>query len=91
MRQDIAKYAVCKSEVGPPASSPAEGPLSSPLMSSPLLNPLMSSPSSASLDQSTEGLKYPPPGSLSIADKTLYNRMNYRLKNAAMPSVVQWE
>ena len=96
---DIAKWVVWKSQDRPAASWPAgdsqpPSTPSSPLMRDsqppgPSSSPLMSSPSSASLDQSTEGLKYPPPGSLSIADKTLYNRINYRLKNAAMPSVVQ--
>ena len=105
MCHGIAEYALCKSEaVNPQAKGvttevtpQAKGPPTSPQMT-----PLMSSPSSASLDmstneqstheqskQSTNELKYPPPGSLSTADKSLYNRINFRLKNAAMPSVVQ--
>ena len=103
MCHDSAKFAVCKSEDRPPASLPAEwdsqakGPPCSPLST-----PLMSSPSSASLDmstneqstneqskQSTNELKYPPPGSLATTDKALYNRIIYKLKNTAMPEVVQ--
>ena len=98
MCHGIAKFAVCKSEDRPFASLPAEvtpqatGPPST----------LMRSPSSASLDmstnsqstneqsqQSTNERKYPPPGCLATADKALYNRINYKLKNTAMPGVVQ--
>ena len=103
MCHDIAKYAVCKSEESPFASLPAEvTPQATGPPSSPLMTPLMRSPSSASLDmstnsqstneqsqQSTNELKYPPPGSLATTDKALYNRINYKLKNAAMPGVVQ--
>ena len=81
----------------------AQGLPTSPQMTptSAQMSPLMSSPSSASLDmstneqstneqskQSTKELKYPPPGSLSTADKSLYNKINFKLKNAAMPEVV---
>ena len=99
MCHDIAKFAVCKSEDRPPASLPAEW---DPQAKGPPSSPLMSSPSSASLDmstneqstneqskQSTNELKYPPPGSLATTDKALYNRINYKLKNTAMPGVVQ--
>ena len=103
MYHDIAKYAVCKSEESPFASLPAEvTPQATGPPSSPLMTPLMRSPSSASLDmstnsqstneqsqQSTNERKYPPPGCLASADKTLYNRINYKLKNTAMPGVVQ--
>ena len=105
MCHGIAEYALCKSEAVTPQAKgvttevtpQAKGPPSSPLMT-----PLMSSPSSASLDmstnsqstneqsqQSTNELKYPPPGSLATTDKALYNRINYKLKNTAMPGVVQ--
>ena len=103
MCHDIAKFAVCKAEDRPFASLPAEvTPQAKGPPSSPLMTPLMSSPSSASLDmstnsqstneqsqQSTNEPKYPPPGSLATTDKALYNRINYKLKNAAMPGVVQ--
>ena len=92
---DITRYAVCKSEDHEGAPLPAQelqppGTPSLPLMGEPQPpsgSPLMSSPSSGSLDQSPEGPKYPPPGSIS-ADKTLYNKINYRLRNEAMPDVV---
>ena len=103
MCHDIAKFAVCKSEDRPFASLPAEvTPQAKGPPSSPLMTPLMSSPSSASLDmstnsqstneqsqQSTNERKYPPPGSLATSDKALYDKINYKLKNTAMPGVVQ--
>ena len=103
MCHDIAKFAVCEAEDRPFASLPAEvTPQATGPPSSPLMTPLMRGPSSASLDmstnsqstneqsqQSTNELKYPPPGSLSTADKSLYNKINFKLKNAAMPGVVQ--
>ena len=98
MCHDIAKFAVCKSEDRPFASLPAEvTPQAKGPPSSPLMTPLMSSPSSASLDMSTNSQstnatnepKYPPPGSLATSDKALYDKINYKLKNTAMPGVVQ--